>query len=89
MSISISGLLHWILIPNHSVPGYNHAVLYGRSLQECMQECENRIPTCLEIDYSKTDVCVIGDIHPLLAPLNTGPDYDLYFYCVMRTTNGK
>ena len=54
-----------------------------------MQECENLIPTCQEIDYSKTGECVIGTISPLLATVKSGPIYDVYFYCEMRTTNGK
>ena len=89
MSSFISGLLHWTVIPDHSIPGYNHAFLDGLNIQECMQKCESLIPTCQEIDYSKTGECVIGTIFPLLAPMNFGPSYDLYFYCEMRITNGK
>ena len=89
MSSSILGLLHWTLIPDHSITGYNHDFLNGLSLHGCMQECENLIPTCLEIDYSKTGRCVIGTIFPLLAPLKSDTNYDLYYYCEMRITNGK
>ena len=89
MCLSVSGLLHWTFIPDHSVPGYNHAFLEGLSLLECMQQCENLIPTCQEIDYSKTSVCVIGTISPLLVTLKSDTNYDLYFYCEMRTTNGE
>ena len=90
MSPFPSGILHWTLIPDHVIYGHNYTA--GQpvlSRKECMQECENLIPVCLEAKYKKDGVCFIGTISPWLVPISYNVEFDMYLYCEMRITNGN
>ena len=85
----ISGLYHWMRIPNTSIVGYNILFNGPITVKACLALCEAN-SACLSVDYWKhNQICKLGSRTPVTHQASEDIPYDLYVPCMIIINDGR